>query len=76
MADPKKTTAPPAEAKPKRKVNAELQALARIDRILAELTEEQADRVTTFLRSKYFPANYTRPAPVGVPEPTKPEAAA
>lgn len=74
MADPKKTTPPPAE-KPKRKPNMELQALARIDRILAELTEEQADRVTTFLRSKYFPANYTRPVPNNDP-PKQPEAAA
>lgn len=65
----KKQTPPPAATTPKkpRGLDRELQAMARIDRILAELDGDETKRVIEWLRGRNSRKMY------GYPEPSQPE---
>ncbi len=57
-------------AKTRRGVDAELQAMAKVDRIIADLSSEQQSRVIEWLRSR-FNSRHTVAYTGGHPEPGK-----
>lgn len=58
-----KVTEPEKPRKPKPKLDEELQAMARIDRLLSELSDEASYRVIGWLRDRH---PYSKPAEPGL----------
>lgn len=56
------TDAKTTEAKAKRGLSPELQAIAKIDRILAEFTAEDAGRIIRYLTEKTY-SRFPKPSP-------------